>query len=107
MTTYTAPWVTQCVRGRVRLGARPSTHALPAFGAQSASVVRAVLYPNIAVALLFVSAASGDFHVRPDSPCLDAGSGGWVSVNPHLAGNQRIIGMNMDMGGCELGPSAP
>ena len=56
---------------------------------------------------LFISAASGDFRLRPDSPCINAGSNELVVGETDLAGNPRISGGTVDMGAFEFDPVAP
>jgi predicted outer membrane repeat protein len=48
---------------------------------------------------MFVDRSGGDYHLQPDSPCIDAGDNsaieaGWVDLD----GNQRIINDAVDMG---------
>jgi hypothetical protein len=45
----------------------------------------------------FVNAGSGDFHLRPDSPCIDAGSNSAPNLPPtDLAGNPRVVDGDSD-----------
>ncbi len=53
---------------------------------------------------LFVNASAGDYHLRPGSPCIDAG---W-NLAPAMGKsdydlNQRILGRNVDIGAYEYG----
>jgi parallel beta-helix repeat protein len=52
----------------------------------------------------FVSAGGGNLHLRPDSPCIDAGDPNY-SAGPNetdLDGNPRIFGDRVDMGAYEF-----
>ncbi|MBQ7252092.1 MAG: InlB B-repeat-containing protein [Kiritimatiellae bacterium] len=62
---------------------------------------------NITGNPLFVDAAAGDFTLRSDSPCLDAGSDALARGDRDLAGNARIVGPAVDMGAYEHGAVAP
>ncbi len=54
---------------------------------------------NITNTPLFVG--SGNYCLAPDSPCINAGSNGYVSVATDLNGNPRIIDGTVDMGAYE------
>jgi hypothetical protein len=46
----------------------------------------------------------GDYHLRPDSPCIDAGKNeDWMWEGVDLDGNPRILGGTVDMGAYEYG----
>jgi hypothetical protein len=49
----------------------------------------------------FVNLATGDFHLQIGSPCIDAGSNGYVSALADLDGNPRIVNGTVDMGAYE------
>ncbi|MBP5787776.1 MAG: SUMF1/EgtB/PvdO family nonheme iron enzyme, partial [Kiritimatiellae bacterium] len=57
---------------------------------------------NITNAPLFVDAIHGDYRLERISPCINAGSNGYVAVLTDLAGNQRIAS-TVDMGAFECG----
>ncbi|MGD0745640.1 MAG: choice-of-anchor Q domain-containing protein [Verrucomicrobiota bacterium] len=57
---------------------------------------------NITNEPLFVNSAYGDFHLQPDSPCINAGNNAYVSATNDLDGNPRIVGGFVDMGVYEL-----
>jgi len=50
----------------------------------------------------FVNAANGDYHLWYTSPCIDAGSNGYVQGATDLDGNPRIINGTVDMGSYEI-----
>jgi len=50
----------------------------------------------------FVNLAGGDFHLQPESPCIDAGDNGSVQGDTDLDGRARIIGSTVDMGAYEF-----
>jgi len=54
---------------------------------------------------LFVDEAGGDYHLRGDSPCIDAGANGYWFVWPQrdLDGNCRVAGERIEMGCYEYG----
>jgi hypothetical protein len=56
---------------------------------------------NITNAPLFVNEAEGDFHLQPDSPCINAGDNGPVATTYDLDGNPRIVGPTVDIGAYE------
>ena len=58
---------------------------------------------NITNAPLFVDAEAGDFRLRWDSPCIDAGSNDYVQTSTDLAGNRRMQGKHVDIGCYEYG----
>jgi hypothetical protein len=61
-----------------------------------------VEWQNIANAPLFVDPANGDFHLQPNSPCINAGTNGSVDSATGLDGNPRIVGGTVDMGAYEF-----
>jgi hypothetical protein len=56
---------------------------------------------NISRDPCFVDALHGDFCLRTDSPCLDAGDNRFVTSATDLAGNPRINNEKVDMGAYE------
>jgi hypothetical protein len=50
---------------------------------------------------LLMDAASGDFHLRPDSPCIDAGDTFAWAPTVDLDGNPRIVNGLIDIGAYE------
>jgi hypothetical protein len=58
---------------------------------------------NIDEPPLFVDPEDGDFHLQPDSPCIDAGR--WISYPEYdIDGDDRIINDHSDMGVDEYNP---
>jgi hypothetical protein len=55
---------------------------------------------NFTNAPLFVN-TNGDFHLQPNSPCINAGNNGFVSSTTDLDGNPRIVGGTVDIGAYE------
>jgi predicted outer membrane repeat protein len=58
---------------------------------------------------LFAGAANGDYHLSPDSPCINAGDPTYVpkSGQTDLGGTPRLMGSSVDLGAYEfqgLGP---
>ena len=53
----------------------------------------------------FVDAANGDYHLRWDSPCVDAGDPAFVPEEGEvdIDGEPRVMGGRVDMGGDEVG----
>ncbi|MCB9831642.1 MAG: hypothetical protein H6807_04135 [Planctomycetes bacterium] len=51
---------------------------------------------------LFVDAPNNDFHLSPNSPCIDAGDPQAVGLTPKdIDGDPRVIGLGLDIGGDE------
>jgi hypothetical protein len=57
---------------------------------------------NILEAPAFVDLVNGNFHLRPDSPCVNAGSNSFVNGMLDLDGNSRISGPAVDIGAFEV-----
>lgn len=61
----------------------------------------------------FVNDKAGDFRLRPDSPCIDAGTTAWDPGATDLLGNLRVLDgqgdgvARVDMGACEFDPATP
>ena len=56
---------------------------------------------NIAQDPLLMDAANGDCHLRPGSPCLDAGLNAYAVGDTDITGTNRIQNGNVDMGAYE------
>jgi predicted outer membrane repeat protein len=56
---------------------------------------------NIDADPLFVDATSGDLRLSANSPAIDAGNSGGITVTTDLGGNPRIVGAAVDMGAYE------
>ncbi len=56
---------------------------------------------NIVSDPLFANPAAGNFHLRPGSPCVDAGNNASVSSATDLTGNPRIANGTVDIGAYE------
>lgn len=50
---------------------------------------------------LFVDAESGNFKLRMDSPCINAGANDYVQGDTDIVGNARIFGSAVDIGAYE------
>jgi hypothetical protein len=46
----------------------------------------------------FVNPAAGDFHLQPNSPCINSGDNFYVTNFTDLDGNPRIVGGTVDIG---------
>ena len=57
---------------------------------------------NITNAPLFIDYEKGDLHLQPNSPCINAGNNGYVTMAADLDGNPRIIGGTVDIGAYEF-----
>ena len=59
---------------------------------------------NININPLFRAPASEDYHLQPDSPCIDTGDNSAVppSITTDLDGNERIMFRTVDMGAYEF-----
>ena len=56
---------------------------------------------NIVAAPCFVDPATGDYRLRDDSPCIDAGDDSCVTTQTDLDGKARIYGAHVDLGAFE------
>jgi len=56
---------------------------------------------NIEADPQFKDAPAGDFRLIDTSPCVDAGTNGWVTTETDYLGNARIENGTVDMGVCE------
>lgn len=54
-----------------------------------------------APAFVNLTMTNGDFHLSPDSPCINAGNNAWVAASNDLDGNPRIAGGTVDVGAYE------
>ena len=50
----------------------------------------------------FIRAEAGDFRLRCDSPCIDAGDKMYVTNTVDFAGNPRIVNNKVDIGAYEF-----
>ena len=53
----------------------------------------------------FIRAEAGDFRLRCDSPCIDAGNNAYVTNTVDFAGNPRIVNNKVDIGAYEFSAS--
>jgi hypothetical protein len=56
---------------------------------------------HITNAPIFVAPATGNFRLRPNSPCVNAGHNDYVASPVDLEGKERIVGGTVDMGAYE------
>jgi len=77
------------------------------------SDVNALSYPQyvhcwISADPLFVNASASDFHLSPNSPCIDAGvNQAWMTGAQDLDANARIINTTVDIGAYEFTTAPP
>ena len=66
-------------------------------------------YGNISADPCFVDPNNGDYRLRPDSPCIDAGDPNYVAEpnETDLDGKPRVIDCRIDMGAYEYGQFVP
>jgi hypothetical protein len=57
---------------------------------------------NITNDPVFVSLAGADYHLRPDSPCINSGTSFCVAGSSDLDGNPRTVGGTVDIGAYEF-----
>jgi len=50
----------------------------------------------------FASVLGGDFHLQPDSPCINSGANAYAPTPTDLDGNPRLMGGTVDMGAYEF-----
>ena len=62
---------------------------------------------NMMVDPCYVDAAAGDYRLRPDSPCVDAGMSSEAFGASDLLGGMRVRGGGVDIGCFEFVPTVP
>ena len=58
-------------------------------------------FRNITNAPLFVNLVGGDFHLQPNSPCINSGDNAYITATTDLDGNPRTVGGTVDIGAYE------
>ena len=56
---------------------------------------------NISLDPLFVDVANGDYRLRQESPCINAGANSFAQGDTDVGGHARIVGERVDMGAWE------
>ncbi len=51
---------------------------------------------------LFVNLAASDFHLQPNSPCINAGQNGFITNTVDLDGKPRVVAGTVDLGAFEF-----
>jgi len=90
------------VSGSGSQGVFPNLIGVYSFAYCCTTIVAGPTLGNITNQPAFVSLSDGNYHLLPNSPCINAGNNPYVTSNTDLDGNLRTMGGTVDIGAYEF-----